>query len=99
MEKNYSFVRLGNTVMAKWMEKHHELWYLDPQRFLFICNGTEEMFIIETNNEIESNRRVIVYEYDCGHLCNIRSEKNTFVKYLMMVMVAEGAEYLDRTGR
>jgi hypothetical protein len=40
------------------------------------------MFIIETNNEVESNRRVIVYEYDCGHLYNIRSEKTRLLNTL-----------------
>lgn len=85
---------LGNTAMARWMEKHEELWQLEPQRFLYLHNGTEELMVIETNNN-----KVFVYEYDCGHLCNINSENNTFVKYLMMVVSAEDAEYQDRTDR
>ena len=96
-------VSLGNTIMARWMEKHSELCELNPQRFLYIHNGTEEMHIIETNTNYDKSHgippKVLVYEYDCGELYNIRSENNTFIKYLMMVMVAENAEYLDRTDR
>lgn len=92
-------VSLGNTIMARWMEKHSELWNLEPRRFLYIHNSTEELFVIEANNSCGENHKVFVYEYDCSHLCNIRSENNTFVKYLSMVMIAESAEYLDRTDR